>query len=64
MIDMLNLKSVRAFAEEINKTETKVDILVNNAGVSKGSEAKVCPICNMHTIKFLTTNFYLIEITS
>lgn len=43
MIDMLNLKSVRAFAEEINKTETKVDILVNNAGVSKGSEAKKLP---------------------
>eukprot|EP00092_Neocalanus_flemingeri_P007398 GFUD01007989.1.p1 GENE.GFUD01007989.1~~GFUD01007989.1.p1 ORF type:complete len:329 (+),score=113.32 GFUD01007989.1:66-1052(+) len=43
MLDMLNLMSVRTFAEEINQSEVKVDILVNNAGISKGDTAKTLP---------------------
>ena len=32
VIDLASFESVRAFAEEINKTEDRLDILVNNAG--------------------------------
>ncbi len=31
--DLASLDSVRAFAEELKKSEEKVDALVNNAGV-------------------------------
>jgi len=43
MLDLLNLDSVRTFAEEINQSEVKIDILVNNAGISTGSKAKTLP---------------------
>jgi len=43
LLDMLDLKSVRNFAEEINSRENKVDILVNNAGISIGTASKAQP---------------------
>ncbi len=33
-LDLSSLKSVRQFAEEINKTETRLDILIHNAGMA------------------------------
>ena len=36
LLDLLNLQSVRQFAEEIVKIEDKIDILVNNAGIADG----------------------------
>ncbi|KAF2897600.1 hypothetical protein ILUMI_08569 [Ignelater luminosus] len=33
IVDLSSLASVRAFAKEINETETRLDILVNNAGL-------------------------------
>lgn len=33
-LDLSSLKSVRQFAEEINKTESRLDILIHNAGVA------------------------------
>ena len=36
LLDLLNLQSVRQFAEEIVKSEDKIDILVNNAGIADG----------------------------
>ena len=47
---MLDLKSVRNFAEEINSRENKVDILVNNAGISIGTAAKVLLDSQYHEI--------------
>ncbi|KAL3276982.1 hypothetical protein HHI36_012344 [Cryptolaemus montrouzieri] len=37
-LDLASIKSVRSFAEEIKKTESKIDILVNNAGASSVRE--------------------------
>lgn len=34
-LDLASLKSVRQFAERINKEESRVDILINNAGVMR-----------------------------
>jgi retinol dehydrogenase-11 len=34
IVDMSSFESVRAFAQEINKTEDRLDILVNNAGMA------------------------------
>ena len=34
-LDMLDLKSVRKFTDDIAKKERKVDILVNNAAIAK-----------------------------
>lgn len=33
-IDLSSFKSVREFAEKINKSESKIDILIHNAGYS------------------------------
>ena len=38
LLDLLNLQSVRKFAEEIVKNEDKIDILVNNAGIADGKK--------------------------
>ena len=38
LLDLLNLQSVRQFAEEIVKIEDKIDILVNNAGIADGKK--------------------------
>lgn len=38
-INLGSFKSVREFAEELNKTEPKIDILVNNAGIGQGLSA-------------------------
>ena len=32
-LDLASLKSVRSFAEDINRTENRLDILLNNAGM-------------------------------
>ena len=53
ILDLLNLKSVRVFAEQIKNEEKKIDILVNNAGVSKGSKAKVQIKFNVYKYKVL-----------
>lgn len=37
-LDLGSLDSVRKFAEDIKKTETKIDFLVNNAGVTSMKE--------------------------
>ena len=34
LVDMSLMKSVRQFAEEIIKEESRIDILINNAGIS------------------------------
>ena len=31
-LNLASLKSVRSFAEDINKNETRLDVLINNAG--------------------------------
>lgn len=31
-LDLASLESVRKFAQDINKTESRIDILLNNAG--------------------------------
>ena len=41
LLDLLNLQSVRQFAEEIGKKVDKIDILVNNAGVADGRAHRV-----------------------
>jgi retinol dehydrogenase 14 len=33
-VDLSSFKSVREFAQTINKTESKIDILIHNAGYS------------------------------
>lgn len=33
-LDLSSLKSVREFAAEINKTESRLDILIHNAGMA------------------------------
>lgn len=33
-LDLGSIKSVKSFAEQLNKNETQIDILINNAGVS------------------------------
>lgn len=33
-LDLASIRSVKSFAEQLNKTESKIDILINNAGVS------------------------------
>ncbi|XP_053603167.1 retinol dehydrogenase 13-like [Plodia interpunctella] len=38
LLDLASLKSVRSFAAEINKSESRLDILVNNAGIGKAAE--------------------------
>lgn len=40
LLDLLDLKSVRTFAEELGRKEKKVDILVNNAGIVDRPNAK------------------------
>jgi NAD(P)-dependent dehydrogenase (short-subunit alcohol dehydrogenase family) len=40
IIDLASLNSVRKFANEFNKTYTKLDILINNAGVMMPPESK------------------------
>ena len=37
-LDLASLRSVRAFAEDINKNEARLDILVNNAGAINAKE--------------------------
>ena len=32
-LDLANMASIRAFAEDINNSEEKLDVLINNAGV-------------------------------
>ena len=40
-LDLLDLKSVRKFADDIAKKEKKVDILVNNAAMAKHPKASL-----------------------
>ena len=40
-LDLLNLKSVREFSEEIMKHVDKIDILLNNAGFADGRKERV-----------------------
>lgn len=40
-LDLASLESVRAFAEDINKTEPELHVLINNAGVMVPSERQV-----------------------
>ncbi|CAH0555606.1 unnamed protein product [Brassicogethes aeneus] len=37
-LDLTSFKSIRSFAEDLNKTEEKIDILINNSGVGTISE--------------------------
>ena len=40
-LDLLNLKSVREFSEEIMKHVDKIDVLLNNAGFADGRRERV-----------------------
>ena len=40
-LDLLDLKSVRKFADDIAKKEKKVDILVNNAAMAKHPKVSI-----------------------
>lgn len=37
-LDLASLKSVRAFAENFLKSESRLDLLINNAGMKRPSE--------------------------
>ncbi|ESO83499.1 hypothetical protein LOTGIDRAFT_197176 [Lottia gigantea] len=47
-LDLASIKSIRQFAEEINKEETHVDVLVNNAGVMRCPETLTKDGIEMH----------------
>ena len=55
LLDLLNLQSVRQFAEEIVKSEDKIDILVNNAGIADGRKNGVSN--PLHCNQVFTLNF-------
>lgn len=64
MIDLASFKSVRAFAEDILKSEVRLDILVNNAGVfmmpySKTKDGFETHFQVNHLGHFLLTNLLL-----
>ncbi|KAK3094164.1 hypothetical protein FSP39_024873 [Pinctada imbricata] len=63
-LDLASLKSVRSFAEEILKTESRIDILINNAGVmycpySKTADGFEMQFGTNHLGPFLLTNLLL-----
>ena len=64
-LDLASLKSVRAFADEINTSETTLDILINNAGVfnipelAKTEDGFEMTMAANHIGHFLLTNLLL-----
>ena len=63
-LDLASLKSVRSFAEDINKNENKLDILINNAGImncpySKTEDGYEMQFGVNHLGHFLLTNLLL-----
>lgn len=62
-VNLASFSSVRAFAEEVKKSEDKLDILINNAGVARGVSVRTEDNVNL-TIQvnyysaFLLLTFY------
>lgn len=66
-LDLASLESVRKFAQDINKTESRIDILLNNAGVMmcpymKTSDGFEMQFGTNHLGHFLLTNLLLEKI--
>lgn len=63
-LDLASLKSVREFADDINKTEKRLDILINNAGAfasefKKTEDGLLLEMQSNHFGPFLLTNLLL-----
>ncbi|XP_039272891.2 retinol dehydrogenase 14-like [Styela clava] len=63
-LDLSSMESIRVFADDINKTESKLDVLINNAGVMMCPQSKTKDGFEMqfgvnHLGHFLLTNLLL-----
>ncbi|XP_048772945.2 retinol dehydrogenase 12-like [Ostrea edulis] len=67
MLDLASLESVRTFAEDVKKTESRLDILINNAGLmmcphTKTADGFELQLGTNHLGHFLLTNLLLDKI--